>query len=71
MKTTLTLLLLLACGPVAYHRGEAGQHCKPDGSCISERLECVDAPVFWGLPAEAEPSCRMKVKPSLLDNRDK
>lgn len=56
-------LTLVACGPVADHRGEAGQHCKPDGSCISERLECVDAPAFWGLPAEAEPSCRMKVKP--------
>lgn len=58
-------LLLTACGPEAPpvdHRGEAGQYCKPDGTCISERLECVNSPVFLGLPMDATPTCKVREK---------
>jgi hypothetical protein len=64
----LLALLPLACGPTAPpdttdHRGEAGMYCKPDGTCIGPNLECVDSPIFLGLPTDARPSCRVKVKP--------
>lgn len=54
---TLLAFALIAC---ADHRGEAGHYCKPDGTCISEHLECVN--LLWGgLPVD-EPYCRVKVK---------
>lgn len=45
------------------HCGEAGHYCKPNGTCLGPLLECVDSPVYLGLPVDALPSCRMKVKP--------
>jgi len=63
----LLFMIPLACGPTAPvdttdHRGEAGNYCKPDGSCISPLLECVDSPIILGLPMDAMPSCRVKAK---------
>jgi hypothetical protein len=49
-------LLLLACED---YRGQNGHFCRPDGSCVSERLVCKRAPVYWGL-AVSEPTCVLR-----------
>lgn len=49
-STALWLVLaLVACGD---HRGEVDERCRPDGSCISKDLECVQT--FWGAVCEVK-----------------
>ena len=60
MKVWLALAVIVSCGPAENERGSVGTYCKHDGTCINDRLECVDSPVFLGIPVEAKPRCRMK-----------
>lgn len=43
-------LSLAACGD---HRGEVDERCRPDGSCISEKLMCVQT--WYGAICEVRP----------------
>lgn len=52
-----TLFLLVACT----RAGDLGEPCKHDGTCNSPNLECVDSPVFLGIPL-AHPRCAIKEK---------
>ncbi len=47
--------------PEVDHRGELGWTCKPDGSCISPMLECVEPELYLGLPIDPGGArCRAK-----------
>ena len=58
MKTLLLLAAFLACDD---HRGELGQPCKPDGTCIGSNLECAGASDWLGTPL-FDALCRVKEK---------
>lgn len=47
-------LLLSACG--GGKRGDSGHFCNFDGSCNGPLLECVQAPMWLGVPV-SEPNC--------------
>ena len=50
--------LLLACSD---ERGQLGNLCKPDGTCIGPNLECVSAANWAGIPI-ADAVCVVKEK---------
>ncbi len=61
----MLLLFAAGCGPDAPdvdHRGECGAWCKPDGSCVSERLVCTPGKLYLGIPMN-QPVCLPKVSP--------
>lgn len=53
-------VLLLALTACADHRGEAGEPCKPDGTCIGLHLRCVESPTWAGVDVYMTPICRVK-----------
>lgn len=57
-RTSLPLLLTLLLLACQDERGHVGHFCLPDGSCVSEALECVDAPEWLGVPVH-EPTCKI------------
>jgi hypothetical protein len=60
----LALALLVACEPTPApeqpdRRGEAGELCRPDGSCISPLLKCVEPELYLGIPMVAGARCKV------------
>jgi hypothetical protein len=59
LRWTSLSVLLLACSD---HRGEVDQPCRPDGSCVSARLECVSVTFEFDLSSYSKAICMVKAK---------
>ena len=56
MSRLLLAFALVACES---RLGQVGYFCLPDGGCVSDKLECVAAKEYLGIPV-TEPTCKPK-----------